>query len=515
METMEDDNSVTAAAPLSETERRFFELWGEIRDLQSADDLLQWDQETYMPTAGVAGRALVSSTLAGLRHRHLTGNALRDALEACAEEAEDGSVMAAQVATARRHVERAVKVPESLVRALAEATSSGLAAWREAREAKDVALFMGHLERLVDLRRQEAAAISSGPAYDVMLDDYEPGMTEALLVPLFSELQDALSPLVQAVAESGVEVDPAPVLGHFPVSEQEALGRSLAEAVGFDFERGRLDLSTHPFCMGLHRDDVRMTWRHQDDDFRPAVFGILHETGHGLYEQGLPAPWSRTPLGEAVSLGIHESQSRLWENHVGRSRGFWQWATPLLQQHLSQLPDGIDADVLWPRLHTVTPSLVRVEADEATYNLHVIIRFELERALFSGQLQVTELQGAWDDLYMQYLGLRPEDVVEGVLQDIHWAHGLFGYFPTYTLGTLTAAQLFQRATEELGDQEEAFRRGELRPLLDWMRRKIHRHGSRYRATELVRQATGRPLSAADLLTYLRQSVQSVYGVSVG
>ena len=494
-------------------EQRLYQLWGEIRDLQAADDLLQWDQETHMPQAGVAGRAKISSTLAGLKHQLLTHNALRDAVEACAEVAEEGSVLAAQVRMARREVDRAAKLPESLVRQLAEATSSGLAAWGEARQNQDVGLFQPHLERLVALRQEEAAAIDpSGSAYDVMLDCYEPGMTEAALVPLFSELQQALTPLVQAVADSGVTVDEDIVLGRYGAAEQEALGRELAQRVGFDFEAGRLDLSAHPFCQGVHRRDVRMTWRYQEDDFRPAVFGILHETGHGLYEQGLPEAWERTPLGEAVSLGIHESQSRLWENHVGRSLGFWQGALPSLRRHLTDLDPQLDAEKLWPRLRTVAPSLVRVEADETTYHLHIILRFELERALFSGQLPVADVEGAWNDLYETYLGLRPENPVEGVLQDIHWSHGLFGYFPTYTLGSLTAAQLFVQANADLGDQEEAFRHGELQPLLQWMRQNIHEHGARYTADELVRRATGRPLETTDLLTYLRQSARAVYGV---
>ena len=495
------------------SEARLYELWGEIRDLQSADDLLQWDQETQMPAGGVEGRAKVSATLAGLRHQKLTSREMQDVLAACDGMAdEDGGILRAQVTAARREVERAVKVPESLVRQLAEASSSGLSAWREAREAKDMSLFAGHLAHLVDLRRQEAAAIAAdGHAYDTMLDAYEPGMTEAQLVPIFSHLQGALAPLVQAVAESGVEIDQSPALGNYPLAAQEALGRQLATAVGFDFDNGRLDLSTHPFCMGVHGGDVRMTWRSQDDDFRPAVFGILHETGHGLYEQGLPSDWLRTPLGEAVSLGIHESQSRLWENHVGRSLGFWRWAMPLLHEHLPATAP-LDAERLWPLLHTVTPSLIRVEADEATYNLHVIIRFELERALFSGNLQVADLEGAWNDLYAASLGQRPGDAAEGVLQDIHWSQGMFGYFPTYTLGTLTAAQLFAQANRELGDQEAAFARGELAPLLGWMRDKIHRHGSRHTAAELVQMATGRPLAADDLLAYLRSTVGEVYGL---
>ena len=493
-------------------ESHLYELWGEIRDLSAAGDLLEWDQEINMPPAGVEARSKMVATLAGLKHRALTSPELAGVLDACAEAAPAGSTLAAQVRCARHDVDRAAKVPLALTRELAEARVTGLEAWRRARAAADFSLFEPELARLVELRRQQARAIEpGGNVYDALLDSFEPGATEAELVPLFDQIKGALIPLVRSVASSGVTVDETPATGDFPVDQQRSFGRLLAETVGFDFSRGRLDRSTHPFCVGITFDDVRMTWRYDAGDFRPAVFGVLHESGHGLYEQGLPAALERTPAGEAVSLGVHESQSRLWENHVGRSRGFWRW---LLPHYLEAFPGAPEAGVdrIWPLLHTVKPSLIRVEADEATYNLHVLARFELERALFAGDLEVRDLPAAWDDLYDQLLGIRPPNAALGLLQDIHWSQGMFGYFPTYTLGSVAAAQLFAAAGRELGDLEAAFAAGELAPLLAWLRDQVHAHASIYQAPELIERATGKPLAADDLLAHLRETTEEVYGI---
>ena len=498
-------------ATLSAAERRLYELWGEIADLTAAYDLLDWDQETQMPEGGLESRGRVGATLAGLRHRMLIAPELRDVLDACAEQAAPGSVLAAQVRQARIEVGQAAKIPESLAKALAEARSRGTGAWQKARAASDFSLFERELAELVHLRKEQAAALlPGGGAYDAMLDMYEHGSTEAALIPLFASLVAELKPLVQAVVDSGRKVDESPARGHFPAAAQRELGLHAARAFGFDFNRGRLDLSAHPFCMGLGADDVRMTWRLQEDDFRPALYGILHETGHGLYEQGLPAKWARTPLDDAASLGIHESQSRLWENQVGRSRGFWRWLEPKFRELFPGHPHG--ARAIWPALHTIEPSLIRVEADEGTYNLHIALRFELERRLLTGDVTVAELPGAWDDLYQDYLGIRATNAADGVLQDIHWSQGMFGYFPTYTLGTMTAAQLTRAAAAELGDLEELFAAGEMHRLLAWLRREIHTHGAFHTAAELVEKATGRPLGAVDLLADLRANAAEIYGV---
>ncbi len=456
-----------------------------------------------------SGRKRLNATIAGLKHQRLNSSELRETLAACAERAAEGSVLAAQVRAARRKVDRAVRVPERLAREIAAAKATGLTAWRRARKDGDFSLFAGPLERMVELKREEAAAVSPGRAYDALIDEYEPGATEAQLALLFRQLRETLSPLVRAVAESGVEIDESLLRGDFPGDRQLAFARRAAEAIGFDFGAGRLDPSTHPMCVPISHQDVRLTYRLKDEDLRPCVFGILHESGHGLYEQGLVTQWHRTPIGEPVSLGFHESQSRLWENHVGRSRGFWRWAQGPLRE--TQLPE-LDVDALWPALHRVKPSFIRVEADEATYNLHIVVRFEIERALFAGEIEVAGLPSLWDDLYDDVLGIRPPDPTLGILQDIHWSQGMFGYFPTYTLGNLIAAQLYAAAERDLGDLDATFAVGDFRPLLDWLRQRVHRQGNRYLAGELVERVTGRPLAADDLLVYLQRNAAEVYGL---
>ena len=303
--------------------------------------------------------------------------------------------------------------------------------------------------------------------------------------------------------------DPAAARGEFPLEAQVACARATVAQLGFDLARGRLDAAPHPFCTGFGRDDVRLTWRADAADFRPAFFGILHEAGHGLYEQGLPARGERRPFGEAVSLGVHESQSRLWENLVGRSPAFWRWAWPRL---CAALPAAraLDPARFLALLHSVEPSPIRVEADQGTYDLHVVVRFELERALIAGELAVDELPAAWNAAYERRLGLRPKDAAEGVLQDIHWSMGAFGYFPTYTLGNLIAAQLFAAARRALGDLDAAFERGEFAPLLAWLRTNVHAHGSLFEAPELVRRATGQALSPHDYLAARAAEVREYY-----
>lgn len=499
--------------PETPAEHRLYELWAEYRDLEAAEALLEWDQETYLPARAHDTRGEALATVAASKHRRLTSPELRDALAECAEQAEEGSVLAAQVRAARREVDRAVKIPERLKREIAAARSAALAAWQAARAASDFPVFEAPLARMIGLRREEGAAVADGgDPYDALLDRYEPGARAADLAPLFRRLVDTLAPLVAAVAASGVTVDESAALGHFPGAGQLELGRRVAAAAGFDFEAGRLDASAHPFCVRIHRRDVRMTYRFREDDFRPCLFGILHECGHGLYEQGLPEAWHRTPVDDAASLGIHESQSLLWENHVGRSRGFWRWLTPLFREVFPEAA-RFAADDLWPALHTVKPSLIRVDADETTYNLHVAVRFELELALFHGELDAAGLPAAWNDRYERYLGIRPAADAEGVLQDIHWAQGSFGYFPTYTLGMLTAAQLAAAARRDLGDLEAAFAAGELGPLLGWLRDRLHGQGRLHPAGELIARATGRPLDTADFEAYLRRNADAVYGVT--
>jgi carboxypeptidase Taq len=489
--------------------------WADIASLGSAAAVLEWDQETQMAGKGQAGRGRALAVLAGIRHERLTDPALADAIEAAAEHAEPGSLLDVHIREARREVRHASALPEELARQIAAQESRSLAAWQQARADDDFDGFVPVLAEMVGLVTEKAdALVAAGIAdrrYDALLDEYEPGATEAELVPLLGSLRDELSPIVKAVADSGVQIDESAALGDFPGPAQEAFGRMVAETMGYDFEAGRLDESAHPFTTSFGVRDVRITWRFEPDDFRPGLFGIMHEAGHALYEQGIDPDLEATPAGNAVSLGIHESQSRLWENLVGRSRPFWEWALPHWHEAFPHKAD-VTLDQLWPALHTVRPSLIRVEADEVTYNLHVVARFEIERALFAGEITVPELSDRWDATYEELLGIRPPSPADGVLQDIHWSMGAFGYFPTYTLGNVVNAQLFEAAERDLGDLGAQFRNGELGPLLGWLRDRIHRHGRRYTAAELIEQATGAPLTTDAFLRHIRSTVHEAYGV---
>lgn len=489
------------------------EAYRPVHDLGASASILSWDQETMMPPGGREARGRLLGTLAGLRHEHLASARFADALAACEAENFADQDLVTLIREARREHERATKIPGKLTTSLAEAQSEGLADWQRARAADDFTIFRDSLSRIIDLVGEKADCLAEGrPRYDALLDLYEPNSTEAELSPLFDGLRAELAPLVQAAAQSGVQVDESPAIGAFRPDAQYDFGRATAAAIGFDFESGRLDLAAHPFCTGFDPGDVRLTWRHQEDDFRPALFGILHEMGHGLYEQGLPREWQGSPLGSAVGLGVHESQSRLWENLVGRSAAFWTWLMPRFRAAFPDHPE-FTVDQIYPALHTIQPTLIRVEADEATYNLHVAARFELERRLFRGELAVDDLPEAWDSTYQELLGVHAPSAADGVLQDIHWAMGAFGYFPTYTLGNLIAAQLYEAAEQEISDLEACLAGGDFEPLLAWMRSKVHQHGKRYSADELVQAATGAPLGPEAFLRSLRASAAAVYGVS--
>ncbi len=492
---------------------RFPVLWGEIADLRACEENLHWDQETMMPPGGQLARAELLATVAGLRHRALTSEELADTIAANLGSDRIDEVERHQLLEAQHERERATQVPERLVQALAIAGSEGIARWREARDQSDFSIFAPALKRIVELLREEAQTRTVGDhLYDGLLEEYEPRARTADLLPLFDTLGRELSRIVAQVVDSGRVVDESVARGEFPESAQLEFGKWVASTIGFDFDRGRIDASAHPFCSGLAPGDVRITWRSDPEDFRPGLFGILHEAGHGIYEQGLPPEWQRTPLGKARSMGVHESQSRLWENHVGRHAGFWRYVLPRFRE---AFPAWRPATVeeLWPALHRIAPSLIRVEADEVTYNLHVLARFRLELAMVSDDLQVDDLPTAWNDTYNELLGVCPQNDVEGVLQDIHWASGLFGYFPTYTLGSLLSAQLFAAAEADLGDLENSFAGGDFSGLKQWLACHIHQHGSRYTAAELIESATQEPLSSAAFLAYVGTKAERLYGVA--
>jgi carboxypeptidase Taq len=369
------------------------------------------------------------------------------------------------------------------------------------------------LERIVALKRQEAAAIGyTEHPYDALLDEYEPGATTIEIAHVFAALRKELTPLLGAILESGRKPRRDILERDYPVDAQQTFGREAAAAIGFDFEAGRLDVTTHPFCSGIGPGDCRITTRYNPRHFNESFFGILHEAGHGIYEQGLDPDHVGTPLGSACSLGIHESQSRLWENQIGRGRPFWEHFFPRARKAFPEALRRVALDDFLFAVNAVAMSFIRVEADEATYNLHIILRFELEQALLAGNLEPADVPAAWNEKFQTSFGLTPPTDAQGCLQDIHWSMGGLGYFPTYTLGNLYAAQLMERARRDQGDLEDDFRQGEFGQLRSWLNEKVHRAGQRWRAPELCRRVTGKPLSHKPLMAYLRNKYAPLYGI---
>lgn len=480
----------------------------ELGVLNSCAAVLGWDQQTYMPAKGAGLRGEQMAFLAALSHQKFTDPKVGELLATVegSDLAKDPeSDAAANARELRRGYDRATKLPQSLVEELARVTTAAQQAWEQAKKANHFPTFRPHLERVVALKRQEADAVGyTGHRYDALIEEYEPGTTAAELRELFAGLTTRLVPLIRSIADSPKKPDRSVLERDYPVERQKVFAEAAAAAFGFDFAAGRLDTTAHPFCCGMGPGDCRITTRYNPRFFPEAFFGVLHETGHALYEQNLPAGHFGTPLGAACSLGIHESQSRLWENQVGRGRPFWEHFFPRLRQTFPTALAGTDLDTFFFAINDVRPSLIRVEADEATYNLHVALRFELELSLLSGDLTVADLPTAWNERFAALFGLSVPDDARGCLQDIHWSFGGIGYFPTYTLGNLYAAQFMAAAKRALGEDSLAddFRRGEFGRLKDWLVQNIHRHGQKFRAGELCRRATDVPLSPEPFLSYL-------------
>jgi carboxypeptidase Taq len=484
--------------------------------LASCSDLLGWDEQTYMPTGGAEHRGNQMALLAGLHHEQATHpriGALLDAVEGSPLVADADSPAAANVREIRRDYNRLTRLPKDLVEEIARTTSNAQPVWVEARKSSDFGRFLPWLEKIVTLKVREADCVGfTTVAYDALLDEYEPDARSGDLAVIFESLRRELVPLVGAIGEAARKSAPEVLHGTYPADRQRIFGEAVAAAVGFDFDRGRLDTTAHPFCSGIGPGDCRITTRFNERDFSDAFFGILHEVGHGLYDQGLDPEHYGTPMGSAVSLGVHESQSRLWENAVGRSRAFWRHFFPLAHQVFRGSLRAVSFEDFHRAINHVEPSLIRTEADEVTYNLHIIVRFEIEQALLSGDLKPADVPGAWNDKYHESLGVTPPNDAEGCLQDIHWSAGLFGYFPTYTLGNIFAAQLFARANEELGGLDEPMGRGQFDGLLAWLREKIHRQGRRFPSARLIERATGTPPDARYLVQGLKAKFGALYGL---
>ncbi|KXU34941.1 carboxypeptidase [Cephaloticoccus primus] len=494
-----------------------------IHRLETIAQLLGWDEQVNLPRGSADLRGEQHAVLAETIHAAASAPQLGELLAKLAGSTAGGAGGAGGgggapalgederivVREAQRDYDRATKLPVAFVRAKAAQSSVGFHAWARAREADDFAGYAPVLERNLELAREEAGYLGWGErAYDYMIDKHDPGLSAAVIERLFGELRRELVPLVGEITSSGVKAQ-RELLRGFPVAAQREFLREVTARLGFDYERGRIDVSLHPFCAGTGAD-IRMTTRFNEDEPLDSLFSAIHETGHGMYEQGLPLAHHATALGRAAGMGVHESQSRLWENQVGRSRGFWAFFEPRFREKFSQQLSGVSSDALYLAINAVEPTLIRVDADEVTYNLHIILRFEIERRLFSGELAVRDLPEAWRALSRELIGLEPDSDRVGVLQDVHWSDGAFGYFPSYCLGNMLAAQLWEAVRGEQPGIEDAFARGEFGGLLGWLRRNVHAAGKRYDALGLAQRVTGRELSPAPLLRYLRERYLPLY-----
>jgi carboxypeptidase Taq len=495
-----------------------FELIEELKRLHalgSAAGLLGWDEQVNLPPASADNRARQLAEMADLVHRESirpeVGELLEKAEQAAAGEATEDLRRQTTVREARKDYDRDARLPGEFIKRKAAAESRSYHAWVRARADKDFSSFMPHLVEQLELAQEAAAYLgftSPEEAYDYQIDLHDPGMTAGKIEVMFSDLRADLVPLVQEIIDSPVRAR-TELLKGFPIDRQETFLREVVAGLGFDFERGRIDRAVHPFCSG-DAFDTRLTTRFFEDTPLDSLFSSIHETGHGLYEQGLPADWIGTGAGTAVGMAVHESQSRLWENQVGRSRGFWQYWEPRYRElFLNQLAK-VSPDELYLAVNAVSLNPIRVDSDEVTYNLHIILRFELEKRLFRGELAVKDLPEAWVSLSEELMGYTPKDDAEGVLQDVHWSGGMFGYFPSYCLGNMLAAQLWYTANEVLPELEEQFAEGNFETLLLWLRKEIHAHGRCYDTLELTRRVTGRDLSPRALLRYLRERYLPLY-----
>ena len=486
----------------------------EISDLQAIQSLLRWDQQVYMPPGGAQARAEQRSTLARIAHEKLVCDEighLLDDLEAELSGLDFDSYEASLVRVTRRRYDRERKLSADLVARLARARALGRMAWEKAREASDFRAFQPNLEQILDLTIEAAEALGyEDRRYDALLDRFEPEMKTAQVETLFDEMKVGLLPLVQAIAERQDMVDDAVLDQAFDEDKQWDFGLEVIRRLGFDFDCGRQDRTAHPFTTSFSPGDVRLTTRVFRDYFKSALFASVHEAGHGMYEQGFNRALDRTLLSKAASLGVHESQSRLWENVVGRSRGFWTFWLPRLKAYFPTQLDGVDVETFYRAVNCVRPSLIRVEADEVTYNFHIFLRFEIENLMLEGKVQVGDLPELWNTKMEEYLGIRPPNDADGVLQDVHWSGGMIGYFPTYSLGNLLAAQFYNLAVSDLPDIPAQIERGEFAPLFDWMRRNIHNPGAKYTPGELVQRVTGGPIRTEPFLDYVRKKYGEIY-----
>jgi len=498
-------------------DERFEELkcrLAEVTDLGRTMRLVAWDQQVMMPRTGAPARAEQLATLRGIIHERFTDDRIGELLEelrpyeaSLPADSDEASI----VRVVRRDYEKARRVPTELAAELARAASQGHEVWIEARAESDYTRFMPVLERNLELKHRYIDCFEpADEPYDVLLDDYERDAKTEDVRRVFARLKEAQVPLIASVRGRAAATDGFRGSGPFGVEQQKAVVRTVLDRFGFDERSWRLDLTLHPFATNTSPTDIRITTRYSEDSLT-GLFAAMHEFGHGLYEHGSAAPLDRTPLCGGVSLGLHESQSRLWENLVGRSQGFWRYFYPELRQAFPEMLGEVSPEGFWRAVNQVTPSLIRVEADEVTYNLHVILRFELEQEMLSGSVALADLPEAWNTRMEEYLGVDVPDDAHGVLQDVHWSGGIIGYFPTYTLGNVMSVQIWETAAEELPELETQIEAGDFGSLREWLRDRLHQHGRKFSPSETLERVTGSPINPEPYIAYLQEKVAAVYG----
>jgi carboxypeptidase Taq len=479
--------------------------------------VLQWDMETQMPPQGAEARGAQLETLSRISHQMFTSNQTGDLLNAAQDELNDvdyDTTEASMLRVVRKDYEDATKLPTEFVAKFTALTARAHHHWKQAREQADFGLFEPDLTEIVAMCQQRAEYMGyDGSPYDALLYEYESSLTTAEVKAIFDGHRGELVELVAAIAEVQNRVSDDVVKQPFPIEQQRAFGRFISEAIGYDYNRGRIDDAVHPFSTSFSKNDSRITTRYNPNWLNPALFGTMHECGHSMYEQGISDALAGTMLGNGTSLSVHESQSRTWENLVGRSRGFWAWAYPKLVEHFPAQLDGVDVETFYKSVNAVSPSFIRVEADECTYNLHIMLRFEIEQKLINGEVAVKDVPDLWNTTFEEFFGIIPPDDAQGCLQDIHWSMGALGYFSTYALGNLLGVQYYNTAIEQVPSIPDDIANGNFSTLLAWLNENIHAHGRKYNTKELTRRITGGDINSGPYIQYLKDKFTAIYGLA--
>jgi carboxypeptidase Taq len=490
----------------------YVQMMQKAADMNNAAAVLSWDQEVYMPAKGAGFRGRQIATLVSAAHEILTSPNMGKLLETLHTNGQLTDIEKANITKSYDDHQKHKKLPHAFVEELSLQTSECFNAWIDARKQNNFDVFAPSLAKMVDLKRRQADLYGyTGHPYDALADEYEPGANVAMLDKLFEGIKRDLPPILAAIAQAP-QVSDALFEQHYPKQQQWDFSMKVLELMGYDLEAGRQDISEHPFTTSFAPTDVRVTTRVDENNYASLLWSTIHEGGHALYEQGLPESEYGLPLGSAASLGIHESQSRLWENCVGRSKEFWNYFFPILQNYFATQLSGYQAQDIYKACNKVIPSLIRTEADELTYHFHVLIRYEIEKKLIDGSLATKDLRAAWNEGYQQYLGITPPDDKRGVLQDVHWSHGSFGYFPTYSLGSFYGAQFFAHAQQAIPGLNNHIANGDMKKLLQWLRTNIHCHGRRYDSETLCQKVTGEGLDTNYFLRYVRSKYADIYGI---